>query len=382
MKKLAFVITARPSLARIQTAIQHAAQHEDCVVEVIVAASMLSSFYGEAEDDLAALGLTANWRIPCLHEAGSPGNSVRTAASLQLQLVNILEHIQPDCVITIADRYETIATAIASSYMNIPLVHIQGGEVSGNIDEKVRHAITKLADLHLVANEDARQRVIRMGEHPDSVIVTGCPSIDVARAAKEQDEAAQSIDFKWIGHAPDLTQPYVIVLQHPVTTHFERARSELNATLEAMHKLPERQILWFWPNPDAGTDGASKAIRTYREHHSLSNIAFIKHVPSSTFLRLLLRAGALVGNSSVGIRESAYLGVPVVNIGDRQQGRLRGANVLDVPEDAQGIFEATCQQMEHGHYPSEAVYGNGEAGKRIVDAILETPLHYSKQIEY
>jgi UDP-hydrolysing UDP-N-acetyl-D-glucosamine 2-epimerase len=276
-----------------------------------------------------------------------------------------------------------MATAVAAAYMNLPLVHVQGGEITGSIDEKVRHAITKLADIHLVASDKAAERVIRMGEQPDRVFVTGCPSIDVAKQAI----VAPALDFNvfarygGVGAQFDLSRGYIVVLQHPVTTEFAEARRHVEETL---HAVAESGIpaLWFWPNVDAGSDDTSRGIRAYREARDLANVHFFKNLPPEDFLRLLYNSRGIVGNSSVAIRECAYLGVPAVNIGTRQSGRDRGRNVLDVDYDRNAILAAIRQQFDAGRLPLDGIYGIGDAGLRIADVIAETPLSYAKRLTY
>jgi UDP-hydrolysing UDP-N-acetyl-D-glucosamine 2-epimerase len=286
-------------------------------------------------------------------------------------------------VITVADRYETLATAVAASYMNIPVAHVQGGEVTGSIDEKVRHAVTKLADLHFVSTEKAAERVIRMGETPSSVFVTGCPSIDLA--AEILSDPALNFDpferYGGVGSSVDLSQGYLVVMQHPVTTEYESARQHVLETLYAVcdSGLP---TLWFWPNVDAGSDGTSNGIRTFRELERPTNIHFFKNMAPTDFLRLIFNCRCLVGNSSVGIREASFLGVPVVNIGSRQNGRDRGRNVLDVGYNRQEIADAIRHHRRNGRCNKDLLYGDGKAGERIARLLAEVPLRIDKRLAY
>jgi UDP-hydrolysing UDP-N-acetyl-D-glucosamine 2-epimerase len=289
----------------------------------------------------------------------------------------------PDAVVTVADRFETMATAIAASYMNIPLIHIQGGEVTGNIDEKVRHAITKLADLHFVASEKAKERVIKMGEDPQKVFLTGCPSIDIAGEILNDNKYEFDPYTKYIGSGKNvnLSDGYVVVLQHPVTTEYSQSRQNIEETLDAMSQL-DMPILWFWPNVDAGADGTSKGIRVFRELKDTTNFHFFKNMEPDDFLRLIKNSHCLIGNSSVGIRECAYLGIPVVNIGGRQAGRERSSNVIDVPYDKDKILNAVKFQIKNGHYSSNNIYGDGRAGEKIADIIASVPFSIEKILMY
>jgi UDP-hydrolysing UDP-N-acetyl-D-glucosamine 2-epimerase len=299
------------------------------------------------------------------------------------EMATVLDDLRPDVVVTVADRFETMATAVAAAYMNLPLVHVQGGEITGSIDEKVRHAITKLADIHLVASENAAERVIRMGEQPDRVFVTGCPSIDVAKQAMARPALGVDAFERYGGVGPrfDLSRGYIVVLQHPVTTEFEMARRHVEETL---HAVAESGIpaLWFWPNVDAGSDDTSRGIRSFRETHTLDNVHFFKNLPPEDFLRLLHDSRCIVGNSSVAIRECAYLGLPAVNIGTRQSGRDRGGNVIDVDYDRHAILAAILRQYDAGRLSSDPIYGVGDAGARIAEVIATTPLSYAKRLTY
>jgi UDP-hydrolysing UDP-N-acetyl-D-glucosamine 2-epimerase len=286
-------------------------------------------------------------------------------------------------VITVADRYETLATAVAAAYMNIPVAHVQGGEVTGSIDEKVRHAVTKLADLHFVSTEKAAERVIKMGEDPATVFVTGCPSVDLA--AEILSSPALDFDpfqkYGGVGDMVDLGDGYLVVMQHPVTTEYQLARRHVTETLHAVRDIG-LPALWFWPNVDAGSDGTSGAIRTFREIERPRNIHFFKNMTPTDFLRLVYNSRCLVGNSSVGVRECSFLGVPVVNIGSRQAGRDRGLNLLDVDYDREAIAEAIHAHLGNGRYPADPLYGDGKAGQRIAGLLSEVPLRIEKRLAY
>ena len=243
--------------------------------------------------------------------------------------------------------------------------------------------MSKLADLHLVSSRRAAERLCRMGEEPRSIIVTGCPSIDLA--SEILDDPGLTFDpiakYGGVGAALDLSRGYLVVMQHPVTTEYEEGSAQVLETLSAVHRsgLP---TFWFWPNVDAGSDGTSSGIRSYRELHQPDNIRFFKHMPGTDFLRLLHNSRCLIGNSSVGIRECSYLGVPVVNIGSRQTGRDRGKNVLDVGYSREEIESALGRHLGNGRYPCDTLYGDGAAGPRIADCLSVAPLTIEKRLTY
>ena len=383
MRKICVVITARPSYARIKTALQAVNSHPDLELQLIVAASALLERYGSVINIIKSDGFQPNY---VAHMVVEGENLVTTAKSTGLGVVELstaFDNLKPDVVISIADRYETIATAIAASYLNIPVAHVQGGEVTGSIDEKVRHAVTKLANLHFVANKQAAERVIRMGEDPKTVFVTGCASVDLAARvlAEGQDDFNPFVRYAGVGHPFNPSRGYLVVLQHPVTTEYEDSLHQINETLSAIEKLGF-PTFWFWPNVDAGSDRISKGIRHFRETHDIPFIYFFKNLSPEDFLRLLIGAKCLVGNSSVGIREASYLGVPAVNIGNRQGGRDRGPNVIDTGYSAEEVINAVKQHLVNGRYASSELYGDGRAGERIAELLATVPLKSEKRLAY
>lgn len=381
-KKICVVVTARPSYSRIKTAIKAIQEHPNLELQLVVSASALLDRYGTAVKYIEEDGFPIAAKVFNVLEGENLTAQAKTTGLGILELSSVFERLNPDAVVTVADRFETMATAISAAYMNIPLIHIQGGEVTGNIDEKVRHAITKLADLHLVSSENAKERVIKMGENPAMVINTGCPSIDLAEEVLENPSFDFDLLAKYggVGNIKNWKDGYLVVLQHPVTTEYQDSRKHIEQTLLAIHdlKLP---TFWFWPNVDAGADGTSKGIRVFREHHNIDHIHFFKNMEGRDFLKLLYNSRCLIGNSSVGIRECSFLGIPVVNIGGRQRGRDRGKNVIDVDYDAHDITKAIMNSM-HRERIRDTTYGGGGAGLKIADIIASTPLDYKKIIQY
>lgn len=382
-RKVCVVVTARPSYSRIKTALQAIQKKEDLELQLVVAASALLERYGNAVNFIENDGFQIAARVYMVLEGENLSAMSKTTGLGILELSTAFDNLKPDVVVTIADRYETLATAVAASYMNLPVVHIQGGEVTGSIDERVRHAVTKLADIHFVATEKARRRVIKMGEDPNKVFVTGCPSIDLAYDVSKDPTLNFNPFEKYggVGEAIDLSNGYLVVMQHPVTTEYELGRAQITETLYAVRDscIP---TMWFWPNVDAGSDGTSGGIRAFRENEKPDNIRFFKNMAPSDFLRLLYNSRCLVGNSSVGIRECSFLGVPVVNIGSRQSGRDRGQNVLDAKTNRQEITEAIKKQTSNGRYPCDPIYGTGKAGERIAQCLREIPLSTGKRLTY
>ncbi len=381
-RKICVVITARPSYSRVKSVLKAIQQHSSLQLQLVVAASALLNRYGNAIDFIKADGFAVNAKVFSVLEGENTTAAAKTTGLGIIELSSVFENLKPDIVVTVADRFETISTAIAASYMNIPLAHLQGGEVTGNIDEKVRHAITKLADYHFVATADAFNRVKKLGEDESCIYHTGCPSIDLAVPILGRKPLSFDPYKKYggVGHEPDYTLEYLVVMQHPDTTQVEKSRIQIEETLKAIDEL-NIPTFWFWPNIDAGADGTSTGIRAYREYHKLEHVHFFKNMSSEDFLELIHNAKALIGNSSVGIREAAFLGVPVVNIGDRQHRRLRAGNVVDVAHDKIAIKKAIKLKMSKS-LPSSNLYGDGNSGKKITDILSTVELKFHKTIVY
>lgn len=383
MRKVACVITSRASYARIKTALQAVNKHPDLQLQLIAAASVLLEKYGSAVNVIDRDGINISERVYMIVEGENPVTMAKSVGLGIIEITTALDNLKPDLVITVADRFETIATAIAASYLNIPLVHIQGGEVTGSIDERVRHSITKLSDFHLVSNRVALERVIKMGEDDERVFITGCPSIDLAHKIMQEPEIRFDPFQKYggVGAALDIRKPYIVLLQHPVTTEYVMAKEQMWQTLTAVYNTGISCMV-FWPNVDAGSDGTSKAIRTFREKYRDNAMHYFKNMPPEDFLKVVINSSCIVGNSSVAIRECSFMGVPAVNIGSRQHGRERGKNVIDVDYDAGQIADAINMQVSNGKYKGENIYGNGRAGEKIADLLATIPLTQKTRLSY
>jgi UDP-hydrolysing UDP-N-acetyl-D-glucosamine 2-epimerase len=264
--------------------------------------------------------------------------------------------------------------------MNIPVAHTQGGEVTGSIDESVRHAITKLSHIHFTASDDSYNRVIKLGEDVNSVFNTGCPAMDLLI---DVDLTLAALDFKYggLGAPIDWTKPYVLVVQHPVTTEYESSRDQIIETIEAIQSLG-MQTIWLWPNIDAGSDEISKAIREYRELKNPMHVRFFKNFSALDYAIILNNAACLIGNSSSFIREGSFLGVPAVCVGTRQGKREHGDNIIFCGYDRVQILDAVTSQIVHGRYPAMHIFGDGQAGKRIADILYKYMPNIQKNITY
>jgi UDP-hydrolysing UDP-N-acetyl-D-glucosamine 2-epimerase len=378
MKKICVVITARTSYAKIKPILQAIQSRKNLSLQIVCAASAVLERYGNTHLMVQNDGFAIDEYVYMLVEGETLLTSAKSTGLGIIEFSSAFARLQPNAVMVMADRYEILSPAIAATYQNIPLIHVQGGEISGNIDEKVRHAVTKLADLHFPATQKAADIIIRMGEDPDRVILSGCPSLDIAKSVIDRPEMDFDIYKKYggVGSFPDLSNGYYVVMQHPVTTEYEDGLKQIRETLYAMNRV-NLPVLWFWPNVDAGGDYVSKGIRAFRENEKPLHMHFLKNMEPRDFMTLLYHSKAIVGNSSVAIRECSFLGVPAVNVGSRQHGRERGPNVTDTEYSCDQIYKALTE-IDGANYSRSQIYGDGNAGIRIADTIEQRDFTFSK----
>jgi UDP-hydrolysing UDP-N-acetyl-D-glucosamine 2-epimerase len=376
------VIGSRANYSSIKSAMRAIDAHPDLELQLVVGASALLDRYGTVLELIESDGFEPDERVFMLIEGETPATMAKSTGLGLLELPTSFERLQPDVVITVGDRFETMATALAATYMNIPLAHTMGGEVSGNIDESIRHAVTKFAHVHFPACSEAAERLVRLGEDPGTVHVVGCPRMDlVAEVLAQNGDNLSQIFQDGVGGTFDLERPFVIVSQHPVTTEYGDGERQIALTLEAVQELGLPAIV-LWPNADAGSEDIARGIRKFREHEDDARLHFFKNLPTYDYVKLMRKTSVLVGNSSSAIREGSFIGTPAVNIGSRQQGRQRGANVVDVGYDAGEIASAMRAQIEHGRYEHEPIYGDGHAGERIADILSRCEISLDKRMTY
>jgi len=378
-RRICFPITSRAYYGRSQLLIRKLHAHPAVDLELMLGGSILLDKYSHhIAAEIESEGFNISAPMFNVVEGGNHVAMAKTACLTALEFTNGLHATDPDVVVISGDRFEQLAIAMAAAYLNKTIAHIEGGDVSGSIDESVRHAITKLAHFHFVTNDEAHRRVLAMGEDPRYVFNVG--SLDVERAAQVDATLTEAmVNRHGVGCVIDVSRPFLMVIQHPVTTEQEN-RAHLEATLRAVGSLGVPTI-WFWPNPDAGTAEMSETIRHFREHHdrATANTRFITNVPVDEFVAMLKATACLVGNSSAGIKEASYLGTPVVNVGARQRGRLAAENVLHVDYDAAAIGAAIERQLRHGRYAASPVYYRPDASQRIADRLIDLELYTQKR---
>jgi UDP-hydrolysing UDP-N-acetyl-D-glucosamine 2-epimerase len=384
MRKVCVVVGSRANYSSIKSAMLAIRAHPDLELQVVLSASALLDRYGQVATLIEKDGFKVNGKVFMLVEGETPATMAKSTGLGLVELSTLFEQLAPDIVLTVGDRFETMATTLAAAYMNICLAHTMGGEVSGTIDESIRHAVTKFAHLHFPACSDAHDRILKLGERAEDIFMVGCPRIDLVKEvldAPATSDQLRLVDDAGVGDRIDLTQPFVLVSQHPVTTEYGEGERQVQTTLRAVRRVGLPAII-LWPNADAGSEDISRGIRKLRERGEGAHMRFFKNLPTDVYVRLMRNTACLVGNSSSAIREGAFIGTPSVNIGSRQQMRQRGQNVIDVDHDEDAIVQALQTQIAHGRYASEPIYGDGHAGPRIAETLATATWRLQKRITY
>src|SRR3989344_1846342 len=380
-RKVCFIITSFVHYSRSLLILDALKKRSDTELHIIIGGTALlakySSKYAYVRNILEEEGFKNLYEVYFNLEGDSPTVKAQTAGLGLIEFAHLFNNIKPDVVVVRGDRFEVLSAATAASYMHIPIAHIEGGDVTGTLDETVRHSITKLAQIHFVTNNDARRRVIAMGEPRRYVFNFGSPEIEVVDKVIN---GRLRIDLSKTGSGAviDPKEGYLMVMYHPVSTEVAGLQEKTRALLSVVHGLA-LPTLWFWPNFDLGAEDISRELRIFNDSTKDHRIRFLRYLPPREFLTLLKDSRCLIGNSSAGIKECSYLGIPVVNVGSRQVGRLRAGNVLDAKEDPVGLRRAIKRQLAVGRYPTANVYRRGETSKRIASTIATIPLYIQKE---
>lgn len=368
MRKVFIVIERRADYSRYKPILQKLKQDPFFEIYLVVTGICLLETHGKDVNYIKQDGFKIDAEIPMFDEKGEDTGAemVRSMSRVMIGLVNELEKAKPDVVLSGFDIGGNFAVTVAAAHMNIPVAHIQGGEVTGSIDESIRHAMSKFAHIHFPATELSKQRLIRMGEHPDSIYVVGCPSIDVLVNTpilpREKIEEYLKVD---------LSKPTLLMIQHPVTTEWMNSFDQIKETIEAI-KESAVQCIVLLPNNDAGYSKIIDFIKS-------NDVKWFPSLPTDIFINLYRNVSALIGNSSSGIHETPTLKIPTINIGTRQQGRERAGNVIDVPNNKAKIVEAINKAVFDEDFRKyvrslENPYGNGTSAEQIVKILKTVPL--------
>jgi len=368
MRKICVVIANRAEYSRLKSVLKEITNNTSLELILIVTSSLLLEEYGKTIDSIKNDGFHVDAVARTVVSGGDLPAMVKSVGLCCLELPTLYEFFKPDIIIVGFDRFDSFGAAIAASLMNIPLAHIQGGELTGTIDENLRHAMTKLSHIHFPATQKSAERIIRMGENPERVFNVGCPSVDIIKSVVigSKKELCNKYNLN-----PD--QPFIIWIQHPVTTEFEFTHSQVIESLEAILEL-DIQTIGIYPNIDAGSKDIINEIEKIKANKKNKKIQFYHHIPFEDFIILLAHSDCIVGNSSSGIRESCYFGIPSVNIGTRQNRRECGSNVITIGNNKEEIRNTISKCLDHGRYKPEYIYGTGKAAEKIVKVLDEIDL--------
>lgn len=387
-KKICIFLGSRANYSSLKPIMKEIQQDPELELVLFVGASALLDKYGEVVEQVKKDNFNVEEYIYMLIEGGNPTTMAKSTGLGIIEMANLLYKHKPDIVLIVGDRHEMISMAIAASFMNIPIAHTMGGEVTGTIDESIRHAITKLSHIHFPANEYAKKNIIRMGEDPNYVFKVGCPRIDTIKKILEKNydkEVNKYLKFEGVGDDLAINGNFILVSQHPVTTEYGNSEDQINETLYALEEVQKKYnypVIMLWPNADAGTDDISRGIRKFREKKHPNKFRFVKNFPLHIYVHLMKKTKCLVGNSSSGIREGTFIGTPVVNIGTRQLGREQGKNIINSGYNKKQILNAITKQIKNEKYNTETIYGDGNASPEIVKILKTNKVNIQKRLNY
>lgn len=379
-RRVCVVLVDRANYGRLKPCMAAIREHPGLELQVVCTGTMVLERFARPVQVVKADGFAIDGEVFMELEGGVPATMAKSIGLGIVELSTELARLAPDFLLLIGDRYEALAATIAAAFMNIPIVHVQGGEVSGSIDESTRHAITKFSHFHLPATARARDYLVRMGEAPETILGVGCPSSDIARTLSRTLSSADLND-RGSGVAIDVGQPYLLVVFHPTTTELGDEGAQMEALLSALDDTAVQTVL-LWPNIDAGADHISKAIRVFRDHAPRPWLRVLTNLSPETYLQVLAQAACAVGNSSSFVRDAGFFGTPVVLTGNRQNGREHDRHVTrtDVTRDA--IVAAIRAQLAAGRYPPSTLYGDGHVAEKLASRLATIEPYIQKRLAF
>jgi UDP-hydrolysing UDP-N-acetyl-D-glucosamine 2-epimerase len=380
-RKICVVLVDRANYGRMKPVMEAIKNHPNLEMQLVVAGTMVLERFGNVANIVEKDGFPVDGRVYMELEGSTPATMAKSVGFGIVEYVNEFLRLAPDLILLIGDRYEALAAAIAAGYMNLCIAHIQGGEVSGSIDESARHAISKFAQYHFPSTKRSANYLVRMGEAPNTILEIGCPSSDLARIFDRNIDAS-FIDSMGSGATIEFEKPFLLVIFHPTTTVYGGERMQMEELLVALNEI-KMQTLLLWPNIDAGSDHVSKAIRRFRDQHHASHwLRTIINLPPEEYLKVLANAACAVGNSSSFVRDSGYFGTPVVLVGNRQDGREHDIHLMRSEPIASQIINVIRRQLRHGHYTPSNLYGDGHVADRIANALATVKPYVQKILHY
>jgi len=379
-RKICALIVDRANYGRLKPVMEAVREHPDLELQVIASGTMVLERFGRAVDILRKDGFEISSEVYMELEGSTPSTMAKSVGLGVQEHANELARLKPDLLLMIGDRYEALSAVIAAAYMNIPIAHVQGGEVSGSIDESARHAISKFSQFHFPSTERAADYLIRMGEKPETILAIGCPSSDIARKLDRTMEH-ELLHSQGSGAIIDQDKPYLLVVFHPTTTEFGDEIEQVEELLQALAAVEEQTVM-LWPNIDAGSDHISKSIRRFRSREERPWLRFITNLSPEDYLKVLANAACAVGNSSSFVRDAGYFGTPVVLAGHRQDGREHDNHLTRTETDAEQIAGAIRMQLEHGRYPASKLYGDGHVAEQICEGLVQLKPYVQKRIAF
>jgi len=368
MRKILFITGSRGEYGYIRPLLNLIQNDADLDYQIVATNMHLLPEFGDTISQFEKDGFQVDYR-PLMTLGGfTPQSMVKSLSLLGLSIVDILDHCKPDIILLAGDRGEQLIASIAGSHMNIPVAHIQAGELSGNIDGLSRHAIARFSHIHFASNEDARNRLLRSGEQEFRIFNVGAPQLDEFITGKISSK--KELAKKYRG----LEGEYIVLVQHSVTEQFTEAYEQISVTLRALKQI-KKNIIAIAPNSDAGSGFVNKAIND----NIFDFLHVHRNVPREDYAGLMKYAGCMVGNSSSGLLEAPSFQLPTVNIGRRQAGRFQGENVIncghDIDEIVSSIFRALSPKFKKNLTGMKNPYGDGKSSQRIINILKNIPLN-------
>lgn len=379
-RNVCVVLVDRANYGRLRPVMEAIAHHPELHLQILAAGTMVLERFQQPVQIVKADGFHVDGEIYIELEGSTPGTMAKSVGFGVVEFASEFQRLKPDIVLIIGDRYEALAAALAAAYMNICILHVQGGEVSGSIDESARHAISKFAQFHFPSTVRSAEYLTRMGENPETILGIGCPSSDIARNLNSE-LLPKDINRVGSGARIDLSRPFLLVVFHPTTTEYGGEQSQMEELLKSLIVLQMQTIL-LWPNIDAGADHISKAIRIYRDKRISKELRVLTNLSPHKYLKMLSKAACAVGNSSSFVRDASYLGTPVVLVGNRQDGRETDVHVIRARPCVDEIVAAVERQVAHGRYAPSTLYGDGHVSERIAEAIARLTPYVQKRLHY